>query len=51
METAGQKQPLLVPYIIRTESIDDDKYIDSIKEELMKALHLKASNVVIVSLM
>ena len=37
MKNAGLKQPLLIPYRIATESEDDDKYIESIAEELDKA--------------
>ena len=37
MEKAGLKQHLLIPYKIATESEDDDKYIESIAEELDKA--------------
>jgi len=37
MEKAGLKQHLLIPYKIVTESENDDKYIESISEELDKA--------------
>ena len=37
MKNAGLKQPLLIPYRIATESEDDDKYIESISEEMEKA--------------
>lgn len=37
MSKAGLKQPLLIPYRITTESEDDDKYLESISEEMEKA--------------
>jgi DNA mismatch repair protein MutL len=37
MKNAGLKQPLLIPYRIATESEADDKYIESISEEMEKA--------------
>ncbi|MCR4938484.1 MAG: DNA mismatch repair endonuclease MutL [Treponemataceae bacterium] len=37
MAKAGLKQALLLPYKIVTESDDDDKYIESISEEMEKA--------------
>ena len=37
MSSIGSKQKLLFPYIIETESEADDKYLESIKDELEKA--------------
>lgn len=37
MSNIGTKQKLLFPYIIETESEADDKYLESIKEELEQA--------------
>ncbi len=34
METAGQKQPLLIPYVIETQTESDDAYLESVKEKL-----------------
>jgi DNA mismatch repair protein MutL len=33
----GQKQPLLVPYVLETESADQDRYLESIKEAMSDA--------------
>ncbi len=37
METAGQKQPLLIPYQLQIESEDDESYLQSVKKELYAA--------------
>ncbi|MCR5762376.1 MAG: DNA mismatch repair endonuclease MutL [Treponema sp.] len=37
MEDAGQKQTLLVPYSIRTDSIADDNYLKEIQKDLEEA--------------
>ncbi|MDR3312092.1 MAG: DNA mismatch repair endonuclease MutL [Spirochaetaceae bacterium] len=37
METAGQKQPLLVPYVVETSSVKDDAYLESIRDALSGA--------------
>ncbi len=37
MAGAGQKQALLVPYTVQTESSADDKYIEALKEKLEEA--------------
>ena len=36
-KSAGQKQNLLIPYYLETESSSDDDYLESIKDELNKA--------------
>ncbi|MCM1320504.1 MAG: DNA mismatch repair endonuclease MutL [Bacteroides sp.] len=36
-ERAGEKQPLLLPYIIETESAADDAYLESVQTELCGA--------------
>lgn len=37
MEDAGQKQTLLVPYIVQTENAADDNYISALSEKLEQA--------------
>lgn len=37
MEDAGQKQQLLVPYTVRTESPADDNYLEALKDKLAQA--------------
>jgi len=37
MENAGQKQPLLVPLTLETQSVDEDKYLESVKDKLKEA--------------
>ncbi len=37
MEDAGQKQELLVPYTVRTESAADDNYIEAMQDRLAQA--------------
>ncbi|MBP5436822.1 MAG: DNA mismatch repair endonuclease MutL [Treponema sp.] len=37
MEDAGQKQTLLVPYIVQTDNAADDNYINALKEKLEQA--------------
>ena len=37
MEDAGQKQTLLVPYTIQTESLADDHYLEEIQQDLEEA--------------
>ncbi|MBP5156382.1 MAG: DNA mismatch repair endonuclease MutL [Treponema sp.] len=37
MEDAGQKQELLVPYTVRTESAADDNYLEAMKDKLAQA--------------
>ena len=37
MEEAGQKQELLVPYTVRTESIADDNYLEAMRDKLAEA--------------
>lgn len=37
MEEAGQRQELLVPYTVRTESVADDNYIEAIQDKLAEA--------------
>ena len=36
IQTKGQKQELLVPYTIKTQSDDEDKYLESIQESLIE---------------
>ena len=37
MAEAGQKQSLLVPYIVQTDSVADDNFIRAIKDKLEEA--------------
>lgn len=37
MENAGQKQKLLLPYMVPTENAADDKYLEAMQESLEKA--------------
>lgn len=37
MENAGQKQPLLVPLTLQTQSNDEDEYLQNVKDKLAEA--------------